>query len=128
LQRLQCSAPICLKKNTTIIGFNDTMGDRAGPTDGSFAPHADQRRSAQLAPQTLDINQIAQAHPLILCSMGTGMAKGMSPGECCNTLTVELKQLTTTPGLLEAGQRTTHIGQGPVEVDPLGGTCGFSHH
>lgn len=82
----------------------------------------------ELIGQAVNVDQIAQAHPMVLGRMGAGMLKGMESAERSHRLTMEIELLAALPSQRKVGQWTTHIRKCPVEVDPLGGTCSFSHH
>jgi len=73
----------------------------------------------KLIGQAIDVDQIAQAHPLILGRMGAGMLKGMKPAEREHRLSVEVEHLAVLPGLRKTGQWRPHNREGPMEIDPL---------
>lgn len=75
----------------------------------------------ELIGQAINVDQIAQAHPLIFRRVGASMLKGMGAAERCHRLTIQIDLLAAVPSQSKAGQWCTHMGERPVQIDPLSG-------
>jgi hypothetical protein len=66
-------------------------------------PEAQRATAQELIGQTVNVDQVAQAHPLILGRVGAGMLKGMGAAECDHQLTIQIELLAALPSQRKAG-------------------------
>ena len=82
-----------------------------------------QIHALELIGQAVNVDQIAQAHPIILGRVGTGMPKGVEAAERPHRLAIEFELLAELPRQRKAGKWRAHIREGPVQIDPLKAGC-----
>ena len=80
-----------------------------------------QIHALELIGQAINVDQIAQTHPLILRRVGAGVLKGMGAAERYHRLTIQIELLAAVPSQSKVGQWCTHMRESPVQINPQNG-------